>query len=105
MTKSECPRRSTVQRTLFRPSGFGFHWSFVIWHSSFVALFQRQLGVFLGPRPEVVAHHDSRAGVPAQQRVVVARRADLLGLFKPQERLAEQFEGVEACAGSAVVQL
>src|SRR5207237_8299255 len=77
----------------------------VIWHSSFVPLFQRQLGAFLWPRPELVARNDSRAGVPAQQRVVIARRADFLRLLEPRQRLAEQFKGVKAGAGSAVVQL
>src|SRR5437667_4768313 len=86
-------------------SDFGLWDSLVIRHSAFVTLFQRQGRVFLRSGAELVARDDARTGVPAQQRVVIAPGANLLGFFKPQHGLAEQFERVEAGAGSAVIQL
>src|SRR5215831_8039226 len=55
------------------------------------SLFQQQrLGVYFDARRQrAVAHDEARAGVPAQDGIVVAAGTDRLGAFVPVHRLAE----------------
>src|SRR6266545_8408346 len=55
----------------------------------FYPSFQERFNGFLLPRRELVAHNAARAGIPAQERVVVAGRADRLVLLEQNHRRAE----------------
>src|SRR2546425_6834520 len=57
-----------------------------------------------GPEGRVV-HEDSGAGVPAQDRIVVARRAEGLGLLIEGRRLPEAVVGRVTGAGAALLEM
>src|SRR5688572_21995363 len=68
-------------------------------------LFQRRFVALLRARFEMITHDQARAGIPTQQRVVVACRADFLCSFIRFHRGAQQLKGGDAGAGRALLEL
>src|SRR5882672_12963737 len=67
-------------------------------------LLQIRLRSVIEPRREVVTHDDSSAGVPPQDRIVVAGGTNRLRLLVPFHRVAQPFVGVVARSRPALLQ-
>src|SRR5215470_7795648 len=67
-------------------------------------LFQIRLRGVGRPRREIVAHADSRAGVPPQNRIIIPCRTDRLGPLVAFHRVPQPFIGVVARSGPPLLQ-
>src|SRR5262245_20986302 len=66
---------------------------------------QLRLGPFVRARPELVAHDDSGASVPTQQRIVVSRRANGFSLFVVGHGFPKERIRLEAGPGTPLLKL
>src|ERR1044072_1169056 len=68
-------------------------------------LLQRQFHALFFARDEFVLRDDARAGVPAQERIVIPVRTDGLSFFEPIHGVTKPIVGVKPRAGSALSEL
>ena len=66
-------------------------------------LLQWQLDTLLGSGRKLIAHDETGAGVPVEYRIVVFGWTKRFGLFVPAHRFTQQFIGVMAGTGMALM--
>src|SRR5437868_6368317 len=73
--------------------------------ASDIELFERQLDSFVFARGEMILVDHARAGVPAQQGIVISGGTNRFRLFKPVHRFAEPLVSLMSATGSTAREL